>query len=59
MCRCFCNKNLEHYYQPGSYKDSLRERRRDFGQLKQNLVSLAHNVTQYWWKYKGAAVIHW
>ena len=39
MSRYFCNKNLERYYQ--------REEK-SFIQQKQNLVSLAHDVTQYW-----------
>ena len=30
VSRCFCNKNLKHYYQSGSYKDSYREERKGF-----------------------------
>ena len=49
MCRCFCDKNLKHYYQAGSYdKGSYREGRKSFVQKKQNLVSLADDITQYW-----------
>ena len=41
---CFCNENLK---QPVTKIVTEREEK-CFVQQKQNLVSLAHDITQYW-----------